>query len=59
MAALTGDGGAIPLRIRHQQLVFQTATANPLRTNQNQCLPPEGRDLGNLFVYAQLMPIEF
>lgn len=59
MAALTGDGGGIALGIRHQQLVFQTATANPLRTNQNQCLPPEGRDLGNLFVYPQLVAIKF
>lgn len=59
MAALTGNGGAIPLRIRHQQLVFQTATADPLRTNQNQCLPPEGWDLSNLFIYPQLVAIKF
>lgn len=59
MAALTGDSGAIPLWIRHQQLVLQTATANPLCTNQNQRLPFEGRDLGNLFVDPQLMTIKF
>lgn len=59
MAALTGDGGAITLSIRHQQLVLQTATADPLRTNQNQSLPPEGRDLGNLFIDPQLMAIKF
>lgn len=59
MAALTGDGGAVPLGIRHQQLVFQTATADPLRTNQNQRLPPEGRDLGNLFIYPQLVAVKF
>lgn len=59
MAALTGDGGAVPLGIRHQKLVFQTATADPLRTNENQRLPPEGRDLGNLFIYPQLVAVEF
>lgn len=59
MAALTRDSGAIPLGIRHHQFVFQTAAADPLRTNQNQRLPPEGRDLGNLFVYPQLVAIKF
>lgn len=59
MAALTGHGGAIPLGIGNQQLVLKTATADPLCTNQNQCLPPKWRDLGNLFIDPQLMPIEF
>lgn len=59
MAALTGDGGAVPLRIRHQQLVLQTATADSLRSNQNQRLPSEGRDLGNLFIDPELVTVEF
>lgn len=59
MAALTGDGGAITLGIRHQQLVLQTATTDPLCTNQNQRLPPEGGDFGNLFIDPQLMAIKF
>lgn len=59
MAALTGDGGAIALGIRHHQLVFKTATPNPLCTDQNQRLPPERRDLCNLFIYLQLMAIKF
>ena len=58
MAALTGDGGAVALRIRHQQLVLQTTATDPLRSNQNQRLPPEGRDFCNLLVDPQLMPIE-
>lgn len=59
VAALTGDGGAIALGIRHHQFVFKTATPNALGTDQNQRLPPEGRDLCNLFVYLQLMAIKF
>lgn len=58
MAALTGDGGAVALRVRHHQLVLQAAAAHPLGTNQNQRLPPEGRDLGHLFVYPQLVAVE-
>ncbi|TNN74655.1 hypothetical protein EYF80_015202 [Liparis tanakae] len=38
---------------------LQTATANPLSTNQNQCLPSEGWDLGYLFIYLQLVAIKF
>lgn len=59
MVALTGDGGAIPLGVRHQELVLQTATANALCTNQDQCLSPEGRNFGNLFIDPQLMAIKF
>lgn len=59
MVVLTGDGGPVPLGVGHQQLVLQTATADPLRTNQNERLPPEGRDLGHLLIDPQLMAIKF
>lgn len=59
MAELTWNGGAIALGIWHHQFVFKTATPNPLRTNQNQSLPPERWDLGNLFIYLQLVAIKF
>lgn len=59
ISALTGDGGAIALGIRHHQFVFKTATANPLCTDQDQRLPPEGWNLCNLFIYLQLMAIKF
>lgn len=55
---LTGDGGPIALGVGHQQFVLQTAAAHPLGTNQNERLPPEGRDLGHLLVDAQLMTIK-
>lgn len=50
MAALTGDGGAVPLGIGHQELVLQAASADTLGTDQHQRLPPEGRDFGDLFI---------
>lgn len=57
-AALTGDSGAVALRVRHHQFVLQAAAAHPLGTNQDQRLPPEGRDLGHLLVYPQLVAVE-
>lgn len=56
--ALTGDGGAVALRVQHHQFVLQAAAAHALGTNQNQRLPPEGWDLGHLFVYPQLVAVE-
>lgn len=57
-AALTGDGGAVALRVQHHQFVLQAAATHSLGTNQDQRLPPEGRDLGHLFVYSQLVAVE-
>lgn len=57
-AALTGDGGAIPLRIWHQQLVLEATPAHPLCPDQNQALPTEGGHLGNFLVDKQLVPIK-
>lgn len=58
-ALLTGDCGAIALGIWHQQFVLQATAADTLRSDQNQSLPPEGRDFGNLLVDPQLMTIKF
>lgn len=58
MAALTGYGGAVTLGVRHQQLILQTSTTNPLCSNQDQRLPPERRDFGHLLIDPQLVPIE-
>ena len=56
---LTGGGRGVALGVPHQQLVLQTAPSHTLRTNQNQCLPLEGRDFGHLFVDPQLVAVKF
>lgn len=55
---LTGGGGGVALGVPHQQLVLQTAPAHALRTNQDQRLPLEGRDLRHLLVDPQLVAVK-
>lgn len=55
---LTGDGGAVACLVRHDELVLEAASSNPLGTDQHQGFPAEGGHACHLLVDQQLMPVK-